>query len=305
MNKFISTHYLTQRQTIRGRKKSGIRKFQLTTSRRGRLVNGEQETLALSISTHYLTQRQTKITHYYPEKQLYFNSLPHAEVDAATDGRSSICTLFQLTTSRRGRRRSEKEVELREHFNSLPHAEVDQIIEDSANYQFISTHYLTQRQTHGIRKVCDLCRYFNSLPHAEVDNPIALLNPFCTNISTHYLTQRQTGSGQFLDSDRFISTHYLTQRQTLSQEGWNNYVSYFNSLPHAEVDRCPTFSFSRSVHFNSLPHAEVDCCAAFCDPLCRISTHYLTQRQTIFVVIHFLHFQYFNSLPHAEVDKTF
>ena len=288
MNKFISTHYLTQRQTIRGRKKSGIRKFQLTTSRRGRLVNGEQETLALSISTHYLTQRQTKITHYYPEKQLYFNSLPHAEVDAATDGRSSICTLFQLTTSRRGRRRSEKEVELREHFNSLPHAEVDQIIEDSANYQFISTHYLTQRQTIRSRCLIPSVRIFQ-LTTSRRGRPEAASSSIPTDsfqlttsrrgrlylrkdgiimylISTHYLTQRQTDVLLFPSQDLYISTHYLTQRQTAVPPFVIRFAGF--QLTTSRRGRQSSWLY---IFF-----------------IFSISTHYLTQRQT-------KHFERFHS----------
>ena len=57
---------------------------------------------------------------------------------------------------------------------------------------------------------------------------------------------------------------------------------YFNSLPHAEVDRISSRTARRLQHFNSLPHAEVD-------------NHY---KSTSHLYIHF------NSLPHAEVDRN-
>ena len=99
----ISTHDLTKRSTMEGRCVLCWKRFQLTTSRRGRLV--------ISLS---------------PSFSRYFNSRPHEEVDAAMPGghparkisthdltkRSTIAEpvmadeyqAFQLTTSRRGRR---------------------------------------------------------------------------------------------------------------------------------------------------------------------------------------------------------
>ena len=56
--------------------------------------------------------------------------------------------------------------------------------------------------------------------------------------------------------------------------------SYFNSLPHAEVDRKTGRRRDADYHFNSLPHAEVDDVA---DQIAEEEKN-------------------FNSLPHAEVD---
>ena len=55
---------------------------------------------------------------------------------------------------------------------------------------------------------------------------------------------------------------------------------YFNSLPHTEVDRTSCRYILNQVYFNSLPHTEVDDSPANAAPAERISTHYLTQRQT-------------------------
>ena len=120
----------------------------------------------------------------------HFNSLPHAEVDAARVADNMIGLAFQLTTSRRGRpeasnaaatleifqlttsRRGRPECGIRifyqySYFNSLPHAEVDCIF--------------------AIIKITIF--YFNSLPHAEVDFAFPFFR-HCFVISTHYLTQR-------------------------------------------------------------------------------------------------------------------
>ena len=144
----------------------------------------------------------------------------------------------------------------------------------------ISTHYLTQRQTGmdqeqqqdmlfqlttsrrgrpGQRKRSHAARHFNSLPHAEVDGRV----------------WKSSGT-------TCISTHYLTQRQTEINKEMGNEMYNFNSLPHAEVDyirnaviigfiafqlttsRRGRQSFDHSVQF-------FQC----------ISTHYLTQRQTL------------------------
>ena len=57
--------------------------------------------------------------------------------------------------------------------------------------------------------------------------------------------------------------------------------TYFNSLPHAEVDWLRPWKCRNTQNFNSLPHAEVD-----------RRVHSESRRQF-----------YFNSLPHAEVDQ--
>ena len=145
----ISTHYLTQRQTGMDQEQQQDMLFQLTTSRRGRPGQRKRSHAArhfnslphaevdgrvwkssgtTCISTHYLTQRQTTSGTRLLSDLLHFNSLPHAEVDNHLTIQSSSSSVFQLTTSRRGRHyRRRAKVARIEYFNSLPHAEVDSI----------------------------------------------------------------------------------------------------------------------------------------------------------------------------------
>ena len=101
--------------------------FQLTTSRRGRLYTDLQLHLVHYISTHDLTKRSTIGCIGSVAAIPYFNSRPHEEVDAKMVNincflgisthdltkRSTVHNyshnyifLFQLTTSRRGRRKN-------------------------------------------------------------------------------------------------------------------------------------------------------------------------------------------------------
>ena len=120
----ISTHYLTQRQT-------GFS-----------VVDGDMKIS----STHYLTQRQTVFARYSIAVEFNFNSLPHTEVDhlwckmllrsdisthyltqrqTPPDLFPVISSVFQLTTSHRGRPSTCSPFCGLEYFNSLPHTEVD------------------------------------------------------------------------------------------------------------------------------------------------------------------------------------
>ena len=145
--KDISTHYLTQRQTVLSPRVTVFLEFQLTTSCRGRPYADKVYDGSYFISTHYLTQRQTPCAPPVQTIPTYFNSLPHAEVDRGQGSgqydRACISThyltqrqtraemtveiqkLFQLTTSRRGRPAVSLLICRRKYFNSLPHAEVD------------------------------------------------------------------------------------------------------------------------------------------------------------------------------------
>ena len=81
-------------------------------------------------------------------EMLYFNSLPHTEVDYQYAQKWANIYLFQLTTSHRGRPVNLTITAIREHnFNSLPHTEVDEAKQDAL---YVLGH-------------------FNSLPHTEVD----------------------------------------------------------------------------------------------------------------------------------------
>ena len=144
-----------------------------------------------------------------------------------------------------------------QNFNSLPHTEVDtgtyftKIIPKT--FQLTTSHRGRRGATHK-RTVFS---YFNSLPHTEVD--------------------------QYLSGIRlilYISTHYLTQRQTLTL-AHRSCGLHFNSLPHTEVDEVILVERQIMQYFNSLPHTEVDASIYFTLVTRSISTHYLTQRQTI------------------------
>ena len=123
----ISTHYLTQRQTGLSLYFTVPKRFQLTTSRRGRHQKFQGATQWMTISTHYLTQRQTDkhepdssasdiSTHYLTQRQTGLIHYLRRQVNISTHYLTQRQTifrwiapafrLFQLTTSRRGRRSS-------------------------------------------------------------------------------------------------------------------------------------------------------------------------------------------------------
>ena len=187
----ISTHYLTQRQTIT------------------EVVTPEVP----DISTHYLTQRQTLFvffrfrcftisTHYLTQRQ------------TSPTTHSSSSFTFQLTTSRRGRPVILTVIfENLKNFNSLPHAEVDDTHECYIVSEDISTHYLTQRQTKEERlgeTVKRISTHYLTQRQTEMyfdDGEVVIFqlttsrrgrrntlraSPIQASISTHYLTQRQT-----------------------------------------------------------------------------------------------------------------
>ena len=100
--------------------------------------------------------------------------------------------------------------------------------------------------------------------------------------------------------------------------------AYFNSLPHAEVDRLENCCFPRNQNFNSLPHAEVDRVLSADKAVYVLFQLTTSRRGRQFATAHHmtdLEFQlttsrrgrqnsnvndlernHFNSLPHAEVD---
>ena len=98
--------------------------------------------------------------------------------------------VFQLTTSRRGRRILTHRAQRHTYFNSLPHAEVD--MTPTAFWNAVEN--------------------FNSLPHAEVDNSAVF--PKTTHWIFQLTTSRRGRQDALLDEfiEVNISTHYLTQR---------------------------------------------------------------------------------------------
>ena len=76
---------------------------------------------------------------------IYFNSLPHTEVDVVFSEISAQYIDFNSLPH------TEVDAEIyhmptvQEYFNSLPHTEVDGVMIVSKIAEYISTHYLTQR----------------------------------------------------------------------------------------------------------------------------------------------------------------
>ena len=107
------------------------------------------------------------------QSQKDFNSLPHAEVDAKQALSNYSITLFQLTTSRRGRRKRHSLRWKQNYFNSLPHAEVDSYIFCIVNMLYIFQLTTSRRGRRRFRpQVHQDSVNFNSLPHAEVDDQV-------------------------------------------------------------------------------------------------------------------------------------
>ena len=143
---------------------------------------------------------------------LYFNSLPHAEVDIVhlERIRAIAISTHYLTQRQTG---------------------------DSGNFTVqknISTHYLTQRQTEigNVRSVfIDISTHYLTQRQTKESGVSHLL----MDISTHYLTQRQTS---FIASTESSELFQLTtsRRGRHSLLIYSIPYMYFNSLPHAEVD---------------------------------------------------------------------
>ena len=165
------------------------------------------------ISTHDLTRRSTKT----------FGRLNGTKVFQLTTSRggrrdaqdvANAAKAFQLTTSRGGRPVLEVGHALQqEYFNSRPHEEVDMpsacLGSPSSPFQLTTSRggrpYITAR----LFVIC----YFNSRPHEEVDS-----------LQQEYLHLNN------------ISTHDLTRRSTYAQIPRTIVKGYFNSRPHEEVD---------------------------------------------------------------------
>ena len=124
----------------------------------------------IEISTHDLTKRST----FFPRTTIRIG-------------------LFQLTTSRRGRRFPPAGPRSSPHFNSRPHEEVDYDCPVFCFVIYISTHDLTKRSTPFAIRFPWFLWNFNSRPHEEVD-VFVLPVQGGGNISTHDLTKRSTQS---------------------------------------------------------------------------------------------------------------
>ena len=98
----ISTHILTKRMTVYHAFWIPRCIFQLTSSRRGWLLNPYYQALGINISTHILTKRMTDSLFCQDFFVFYFNSHPHEEDDKNRKFYERGLVSFQLTSSRRG-----------------------------------------------------------------------------------------------------------------------------------------------------------------------------------------------------------
>ena len=194
----------------------------------------------------------------------------------------SASTIFQLTTSRRGRLPFKYAGFLQFTFQ-LTTSRRGRPDQNPALFVSccLSTHDLTQRSTF-------LCFF----------------REFSVYLSTHDLTQRSTCPMVLRAKFYFLSTHDLTQRSTRMKA----VMKYPGSLStHDLTQRSTTGSGMaecRLSSFNSRPHAEVD--------LTDFSHHFYTETFQLTTSRRgrpswqprLLHSSAFNSRPHAEVDRS-
>ena len=233
--------------------------------------------------------------------------------------------MFQLTTSRRGRRISGDNF-INLCFNSRPHEEVDLSLSIAKDFLDVSTHDLTKRSTLQRFHRFFSGGYFNSRPHEEVDLWHRALGNQCNCFNSR--PHEEVDDGWICDNSVFIlvSTHDLTKRSTLFFVRKMAICHCFNSRPHEEVDSFYLPSPRQGSCFNSRPHEEVDFYPLnWSANVLSVSTHDLTKRSTSTVSrkienhlfqlttsrrgrlttwIHSWHLDCFNSRPHEEVDRA-
>ena len=166
------------------------------------------------LSTHDLTWRSTRYSHRHHRIRSSFNSRPHVEVDEKSIIQETRPAIFQLTTSRGGRRIDILPPFCSDSFNSRPHVEVDTATALHKLYP-ISFQLTTSRggRRSDYRLCCESCS-FNSRPHVEVDY-LEVSESVDEKLSTHDLTWRSTATLQAARSGCSLSTHDLTWRSTI------------------------------------------------------------------------------------------
>ncbi len=210
---FLSTHDLTQRSTVLLRPVDDIVIFQLTTSRRGRrgkivwggIRNAFNSRPHAEVDWMRTRSMQTRRT---------FNSRPHAEVDHPQKAKRKRIINFHLTTSRRGRRRANRQYGNPYYFQltTSRRGRLTRRLRSLAKMIFQLT--TSRRGRQCCRWFFFHPRTFNSRPHAEVDtSPVLQLQML--RLSTHDLTQRSTVDVRLPAEPFPLSTHDLTQRSTL------------------------------------------------------------------------------------------
>ncbi len=132
---------------------------------------------------------------------------------------------FQLTTSRRGRRRWKAPFPGRRPFNSRPHAEVDYFCRTYMCCEWTFNSRPHAEVDHCVRFHSVLQQSFNSRPHAEVDL-LPEYKSYTVSLSTHDLTQRSTIFELPEDCRTYLSTHDLTQRSTVCSGECSGFCSF-------------------------------------------------------------------------------
>ena len=192
----VSTHDLTKRSTTYA---ADIMQyeymFQLTTSRRGRHYAAGEDVPMEEVSTHDLTKRSTHRFFLFSIFWKRFNSRPHEEVDLTLFRLLSMMCVFQLTTSRRGRRNWSIGLimEVLFQLTTSRRGRPGESAEWGDN-RGVSTHDLTKRSTLFREKIVS-----------------------CLEVSTHDLTKRSTLS-------YYKYSLYLTFQLTTSRRGRQQFL---------------------------------------------------------------------------------
>ena len=232
----VSTHDLTKRSTWKEGTISPLKKFQLTTSRRGRRHSrtGKKitEKFQLTTSRRGRPDIALPLTVY-----ARFNSRPHEEVDDDSDGLSGHTLAFQLTTSRRGRP---------SRFRSAT---------TGTNAFQLTTSRRGRLLLFGIIAIY---ASFNSRPHEEVDRLVSenTALDFLFQLTTSRRGRHIVTVGHFKTYD--VSTHDLTKRSTLLIQAL--LLAFSFQLTTSRRGRLVTLSHDAVLDmcFNSRPHEEVD-----------------------------------------------
>ena len=143
--------------------------FQLTTSRRGRHVDSFAAIYYREVSTHDLTKRSTA----YNLLCAYLSSVSTHDLTKRStleSQRVPLSPMFQLTTSRRGRR-SGTHSAMAYHVFQLTTSRRGRRFHRffAAHPSNVSTHDLTKRSTSLLSNSRGFTPSFNSRPHEEVD----------------------------------------------------------------------------------------------------------------------------------------
>ena len=254
---FLSTHDLTQRSTVLLRPVDDSVIFQLTTSRRGRrgkivwggIRNAFNSRPHAEVDWMRTRSMQTRRT---------FNSRPHAEVDHPQKAKRKRIINFQLTTSRRGRRR--------------------------ANRQYGNPYYFqltTSRRGRLTRRLRSLAKMIFQLTTSRRGRQFVEWY-FSGNWIFQLTTSRRGRLYLRLKKKRQEDFQLTTSRRGRPGQNCPPIKKTIFQLTTSRRGRqCCRWFFFHPRTFNSRPHAEVDTSPVLQLQMLRLSTHDLTQRSTV------------------------